>query len=219
MSYFGALLLGRDSYRTGVLPPKPAPPNIYPLNNVDVMVDFDSYYLHGSTTSKIGDTSVEEEITACQCPECSDNEVLEQRFKPYYDNKTGKKEEDWEPLQTMLCPPRVLGYVLQDKQWAQLAVDNLDVIPDEDVTTVMDSLRLGGEDDGQQEKYLLYSLVKNHGEGKAKKEGKGYELDDIVAEKGKGLVILLYGTPGVGKTSTGMHDWPFTPITLPCLVI
>lgn len=28
------------------------------------------------------------------------------------------------------------------------------------------------------------------------------KIDDIVAEKGQGLVFLLYGKPGVGKTST-----------------
>ena len=170
------------------------------------MVDFDSYYLHGSARSQIGDTAVEDDITDCQCPECSKNEILAQIFKPHYDNSTGEKSEKWERLQTMMCPPRVLGYILQDKQWAQLAVDNLEDIPDEDLSAVMNSLHLHGEDDGQKEKDLLYWLVKNHGIGKAGRSNKGYELDDIVAEKGKGLVILLYGTPGVGKTSTGTFN-------------
>jgi hypothetical protein len=174
----------------------------HPLHNVDVMVDFGSYILHSFTAPRIGKITVESELNFCQCQECFENEVLKQSFKSHYDNKTGK-EEDWEPLQTMLCPPRVLGYVLQDKQWAQLAVDDLYDVPDENDETIMDSLHLVGEDDGKEQKNLLCTLVKNHGEGKARREGKGYELDDIVAEKGKGLVILLYGTPGVGKTSTG----------------
>jgi len=168
------------------------------------MVDFKSYYQYGSTTSRIGETTVLEEIYDCHCSECSSNEVLRERFKPHYDNMTGKEDEEWEDLQIMLCPPRVFGYVLQDKQWAQLAVDSLGEIPDENLGNAMSGLYLEGEDNGKVTKDLLYGLVKNHGAGKAKKENKAYELDDIVAEKGKGLVILLYGAPGVGKTSTGM---------------
>lgn len=170
------------------------------------MVDFESYYRYGLAVSQIGDTHVEENIYECHCPDCASNKVLNERFKPHYDGKTGDENECWEDLQTMMCPPRVLGYVLKDKQWAQLAVDLLKEIPEENLETVMDRLHLGGEDDGAERKNLLFGLVKHHGIGEAKKGNKGYELHDIVAEKGKGLVILLYGTPGVGKTSTGRSD-------------
>lgn len=70
----------------------------------------------------------------------------------------------------------------------------------------MENLHLQGEDNGIDRKKLLFRLVKHHGIGQATRGHKGYELNDIVAEKGKGLVILLYGTPGVGKTSTGRAE-------------
>ncbi|MCJ1244749.1 hypothetical protein MMC30_001949 [Trapelia coarctata] len=37
---------------------------------------------------------------------------------------------------------------------------------------------------------------------KEERDHGGLEVDDIVSRKGEGLVILLYGPPGVGKTST-----------------
>jgi ATP-dependent Lon protease len=42
---------------------------------------------------------------------------------------------------------------------------------------------------------LIHSLVKSHKNGSE-------TFDDIVAGKGKGLVGLLSGSPGVGKTLT-----------------
>ena len=71
---------------------------------------------------------------------------------------------------------------------------------------VMSKLHLSGgtNDDGAEMKELLCGLVKNHGIEGAKGAKKGYGITDIVPDKGKGLVILLYGNPGVGKTSTGM---------------
>ncbi|KAI8957893.1 P-loop containing nucleoside triphosphate hydrolase protein [Daldinia sp. FL1419] len=46
---------------------------------------------------------------------------------------------------------------------------------------------------GREIKDLLLDLVTTHGQG---------QIGDLVEDKGKGLVILLYGNPGVGKTST-----------------
>lgn len=166
------------------------------------MVDFESYYRYGSDVSRIGESRVFEEIQECNCDDCAQNEALNQRFKRYYDDPK-RQEVKWESLQLMLCPPRLLGYVLKDKQWAQLAVDNLSKIKKQHWETVMEDLHLAGKDSGKATKELLYGLVKNHGMGEANRETQGYEIHDIVPDKGKGLVILLYGSPGVGKTSTG----------------
>lgn len=178
------------------------------------MVDFKSYYQYGRHYSQIGTTDVEEGVYDCSCPSCSSNEALRELFKPHYDGMTGGDNEKWEDIQLMLCPPRVLGYILKDKQWAQLAIDKLKMIPEEDPQTVLRMLYLEGEDNGAERKDLLYGLVKNHGAGPPKRIHSGYELNDIVAEKGKGLVILLYGTPGVGKTSTGTADLTCLALTI-----
>ncbi|KAI9697895.1 MAG: hypothetical protein M1820_007682 [Bogoriella megaspora] len=182
----------------------------YPVKKGNVMVDFQSYYQYGLATSRIGDTIVYDEQYDCQCEDCLDSQALQACYRQSYDGMKGVEDEKWEKLQTMLCPPRVLGYVLKDKQWAQLAVDKLVPLPNEDETTVMDKLHLSGgaNEDGEETKSLLCGLVKNHGveDEKGTKLGRG--ITDIVPEKGKGLVFLLYGNPGVGKTSTGITLFP-----------
>ncbi|OIW30144.1 P-loop containing nucleoside triphosphate hydrolase protein [Coniochaeta ligniaria NRRL 30616] len=94
-----------------------------------------------------------------------------------------------------LLPPRVLGYSLKHGLWAQMAVDNVQPIAsstesfDEsfDTTLIM----------GKTSKDLLKALVQTHHSNKGKDE-----KADFIEGKGKGLVILLHGPPGVGKTLT-----------------
>jgi hypothetical protein len=86
-----------------------------------------------------------------------------------------------------LCPPYTLGYTLGLKQWARLLVDN---IHDADwIPNTWDSLVLP-----EKEKLLLRSLVTSHQYSETPR--------DQTQQKGKGLVVLLHGTPGSGKTLT-----------------
>ncbi|KAF2227368.1 hypothetical protein BDZ85DRAFT_2477 [Elsinoe ampelina] len=165
------------------------------LTETNVMVDFESYFRYGPEYASIGDTAVFDDVYACPCKECTTNEAQKRLFKPHYDGMSGHESETWEDLQYMLCPPRVLGYVLKEKQWAQLAVENLREIPAQNHEEVMRNLYLAGKNSGQDQKRLLFGLVKHHGQHEN-------DPEDIVAEKGKGLIFLLYGAPGVGKTST-----------------
>lgn len=167
-----------------------------PLTDSNVMVDYESYFRYGPDVSQIGDYPTSDDIYECLCPDCAHNDKQNAVFKPHYDNMTGAPDEKWEDFQLMLCPPRVLGYVLKDKQWAQLTVNQLKSIKEESYTQVMQRLHLSGRNSGEEKKELVFGLVKNHGMV-------GTKLNDLVAEKGKGLVFLLYGAPGVGKTSTG----------------
>jgi hypothetical protein len=87
----------------------------------------------------------------------------------------------------MLCPPYEYGFSLARKEWAKLLVDCLDEI--NWTENVWDSLIVG-----DRQKLVLQSLVSSH----------SYPDDarDQMRQKGKGLVVLLYGTPGSGKTLT-----------------
>ncbi|KAI2635430.1 P-loop containing nucleoside triphosphate hydrolase protein [Xylaria nigripes] len=85
------------------------------------------------------------------------------------------------------CPPFTIGYSLSRKDWVRLRVDD---ISDVDWTpNAWDALVLP-----EQQKALLKSLVASH-----KYEG---NVRDTMQQKGKGLVILLHGAPGSGKTLT-----------------
>lgn len=85
------------------------------------------------------------------------------------------------------CPPYTLGYSLGRKQWCRFFVD---YIRDVDWNpNAWDSLVLP-----DKEKRLLRALISSHAYSKNPR--------DSMQQKGKGLVVLLHGTPGSGKTLT-----------------
>ena len=80
-----------------------------------------------------------------------------------YIGPTGK-DEDREDRRFKLCPPRVLGYVIREKQWAQLDIKSLKPIPKEvNEEEILSILHLAGEK-GDKTKNLLIGLVKTHGD-------------------------------------------------------
>ncbi|GAW14325.1 hypothetical protein ANO14919_037260 [Xylariales sp. No.14919] len=86
-----------------------------------------------------------------------------------------------------LCPPYTLGFSLGRKRWVHLLVQN--VYDAGWIPNTWDSLVLP-----EKEKTLLRSLVTSHQYSENPR--------DQTQQKGKGLVILLHGTPGSGKTLT-----------------
>ncbi|KAM0229115.1 hypothetical protein ACHAPO_010271 [Fusarium lateritium] len=104
----------------------------------------------------------------------------------------------------------VFGFVLRDRSWAKLDLAHLTHVTDstEDAPVVDDET----EDDktafGQLvlpsgHKNMVLSLISQHFRNKAmQRERDKDEQVDIVRGKGKGLIILLHGAPGVGKTTT-----------------
>jgi hypothetical protein len=150
------------------------------------MVDFESYFRYGPTEAQVGSLMPNKDYQECQCSDCRENQELRKIYRTRFD----EQNDCWEEEQYMLCPPRVLGYILRDKQWAQLRVTSLKSIPKEDSKNSWSSrLKLA---DGEATKQMILELVNGHGTSESAGED-GLEVDDIVARKGKGLVILLYG--------------------------
>ncbi|KAI9657237.1 MAG: hypothetical protein M1831_004426 [Alyxoria varia] len=89
---------------------------------------------------------------------------------------------------SVLATPYVYGYSLQKKQWCKFYVDNLREA--EWKPQVIDSLVLP-----DRQKDILRALVTSH-------QFPTTSARDEAAQKGKGLVILLHGSPGSGKTLT-----------------
>ncbi|MBA7489712.1 hypothetical protein ES702_00246 [subsurface metagenome] len=88
----------------------------------------------------------------------------------------------------LIADHKVPGYALQVKRWCWFNVDAVEpVVFNKDA---FDSLLLP-----KKHKTLVHSLVKSHVSGND-------EFDDLIAGKGKGLVFVLHGCPGVGKTFT-----------------
>jgi hypothetical protein len=157
------------------------------------MIDFESYYKYGPEVAPVGELMPFGYDSDCDCSVCRGNDELKALFKWNYDDPSNLTTQ-WEDLQLMLCPPRVLGYILGEKQWAQLDIGKVIEIPEVLPDDPFDSqLQLAGEEGGKDTKDLLKGLVRNHGLGVLKGGSQGSEVQDIVPDKGKGLVILLYG--------------------------
>jgi hypothetical protein len=87
----------------------------------------------------------------------------------------------------MLCPPYVYGFSLESKEWCKYFVDHLSPVAWQE--NAMEALILA-----TAQRRLIRSLVTSHRYPD--------HARDEASLKGKGLIILLHGTPGSGKTLT-----------------
>ena len=151
------------------------------------MVGFESYFRYGPAVAKVGPLVPLSDSQECACLQCQNRTALKTIFRTRFDKD--ECQEKWEEEQYTLCPPRILGYILRDKQWAQLQVTSLREIPKEDLDHSLNRVKLA---DGEETKKMILNLVNGHGKADSKDDDSGLAVDDIVAKKGKGLVILLY---------------------------
>ncbi|KAI9699023.1 MAG: hypothetical protein M1836_003212 [Candelina mexicana] len=89
---------------------------------------------------------------------------------------------------TLLCPPFVFGFSLLNKKWCRFF---LDYVKDVELNhKAFEQLIIA-----ESHKQLVLAMVESHVEDDD-------SFDDIIQGKGKSLIILLHGAPGVGKTLT-----------------
>lgn len=94
---------------------------------------------------------------------------------------------DPDTLDKLLCPPFVFGYSLARKEWCKFYIPQISEIQWRKDS--FDSLILK-----KNQKVLVQALVSSHNFPENPR--------DQMQQKGKGLVILLHGSPGSGKTLT-----------------
>ncbi|KAF5502464.1 hypothetical protein CGCA056_v014281 [Colletotrichum aenigma] len=118
--------------------------------------------------------------------------------------------------EVLLLPNRVFVFVLRTRRWASIPLGAGNAGTDDHSLTRMtadpsawDSLQID-----QNHRSIIQSLMATHFR-KNKSERRQF---DLIRDKGKGLIVLLHGVPGVGKTSTAetvaqYYNKPLLPIT------
>ncbi|KAH6678085.1 P-loop containing nucleoside triphosphate hydrolase protein [Halenospora varia] len=118
---------------------------------------------------------------------------------------TGAIENDNPPDDEFVftLPPTIKGYNLKTKKWLDLQVDRIgEVVWNKEA---FESLVLD-----KKTKSLIQALVSNQLEAE--------QLTDLISGKGNGLILLLHGAPGTGKTLTAesvaeIAEKPLYPVT------
>lgn len=124
------------------------------------MVDYESYFQYGPSDGRNGPLEPSANASpGCGCSDCRANKGLMGRYRTRFDDSECVNRKIWEDEQYLICPPRVLGYILQEKQWAQLQVTCLSELSTD---TATEKKRLKLADDPQPK-------------GKARSRGANFE--------------------------------------------
>jgi hypothetical protein len=148
-----------------------------------VIVDFD-YYLRSQSGKVDLGCLMPLRSSVCNCLLClSDEDKRWVESFPASDDSFSDK--------LWLLPPRVLGYALDTRKWAQFSVKGLVPVPTDRADALFDDeLVFPNELEDEDKKGLIKALVCNHDK---RPEGPDL-LTDGIEGKGLGLVILLHGT-------------------------
>ncbi|KIM98276.1 hypothetical protein OIDMADRAFT_167104 [Oidiodendron maius Zn] len=96
-----------------------------------------------------------------------------------------------------LMPSNIHGFVIQDKKWVNLWVANVG-----DVSWNKEAFRRLVLPPKTKDLIKALVMVRASKQGKRQAVDLPIKRDDIIASKGNGLIVLLHGGPGTGKTLT-----------------
>ncbi|KAI1407978.1 hypothetical protein F5Y13DRAFT_173564 [Hypoxylon sp. FL1857] len=123
------------------------------------------------------------------------------------------KDQGWTDEDLALLPRRLFAYVLKDRKFASLDIGSIDM------NRLQSDVSLDDIQMKESHRKMIRSAVSAHFRSQKSENKRPSTIDlDIIRGKGEGLVILLHGPPGVGKTATAEavaieNQRPLFPIT------
>ena len=117
-------------------------------------------------------------------------EIHQEKLDQLEKDGTETKILEFSDEELLISSPVVLGFSFSEKLWLEFSLSGVCDIEWND--TAFESLVLP-----PNQKSIVKALVSSH------KFHAAETIDDVVQGKGKGLVFVLHGPPGVGKTLTG----------------
>jgi hypothetical protein len=159
--------------------------------NIDGRVMIDTHTFHRIEPNSVFQVSAFPKIGAGKRKQSPDDDDYDEYDVLVGDLTTGKLA----PLtdeQCLLASPLVRGYSLTEKKFLDFYVHG--VSPIEWNTKCFEQLVLPDD-----QKELVQALVSEHTQRTTNPDA---GFDDIVKGKGQGLILVLHGPPGVGKTLT-----------------
>ncbi|KAL9631611.1 MAG: hypothetical protein Q9164_005791 [Protoblastenia rupestris] len=125
---------------------------------------------------------------------------LEHAPRSMYDIVIGEREADFVPTpdkkydifarqKYLIAPPRVLGWSTQRKSWCEFDISRVEEAKMANSNVFEKELQLD-----EDMKRMIKALVKHHSN---KDDAEGPQNPDLIEGKGRGLVILLHGPPGL----------------------
>lgn len=150
--------------------------------------------------------------------QCTDKTAMKDYVagQPIFQQLSGKNHrEGLKPRDDdyAVCTYRLFAYKLRSRDWVEVHVDSL-----EDATLTDDGKGFERLVLPTAHKHIIKAQVKEHFRKKSMHTTATQDDLDLVRGKGQGLIILLHGAPGVGKTCTAetvadlVHK-PLYPIT------
>ncbi|KAF4961386.1 hypothetical protein FSARC_10202 [Fusarium sarcochroum] len=132
----------------------------------------------------------------CECDKCTNLDAKGEKYVlttfSDYDNIDPKRVLELSDHQYMLCMSHMYGFILKDRTYDLLAVDELTDVSF--VTNTIDRLVMRPE----ANKATIKAIIETHTDGDRSQHFNA----DFIQGKGEGQIFLLHGPPGTGKTLT-----------------